>query len=157
VTAGPLHRVEASSRSVIVTGHPDTHQLSSSTDFVVEIGDGNKRKQLLLVEAKVFPKPPAKQKDFWRELPRLWELFSVILPDKVRREAFEPAHQNLLEDYLLMRKFHGRWARRWLGFAFAVRTLFMVLDCLRVLLQSGAGKILLSFLPDVLRTWWRRQ
>ena len=156
VAAMLLHEVEAHSRSIIVGGHPNTND-SSSVDVLVEAEDGDKGKSVLLVEAKVYSEPLAKQNDFWKELPRRWELFSVILPDKVRSEAFEPAYHNMLEDYVVMRKFRGKWARRWLGFAFTVRTLFMVLDCLRVLLQSGAGKILLNFLPDGLRTWWRRQ
>ena len=151
-----LHEVEAPSRSIIVGRHRNTNY-SSSVDVLVETEDGDKGNRVLLVEAKVYSEPSAKQNDFWKELPRRWELFSLILPDKVRSEAFEPAHQNLLGDYLLVRKFRGKWARRWLGCAFGVRTVFMVLDCVRVLLQSGAGKILLNFLPDVLRTWWRRQ
>jgi len=93
----------------------------------------------------------------WKDLPRLWELFSLILPAQVHREAFYPAYQNMLEKYVLARKFRGKWARRWIAFCFTVLSLLMVLDCLRVMLQSGVGKILLKLLPDDLRSWWRRQ
>lgn len=94
---------------------------------------------------------------FLSRVPSLWELFSFILPGKVRREAFDPAFNDMLKDYVRARKFRGKWTLRWLAFAFTVRSLLMVLDCFRVMLQSGAGKILLNFLPDVLRKWWRAQ
>ena len=83
-------------------------------------------------------------------------MFSFMLPRKAQREVFEPAYNDLLEDYVRARRFRGRWARRWLAFAFTVRSLLMVADCLRVLLQSGAGKILVSLLPEAWRNWWRR-
>jgi len=94
---------------------------------------------------------------FPKSLPRLWELFSFILPPKVKREAFDPAYNDMRERFQLALRYSEKWEKRWLKFAFAVQTTYMVLDCFRVMLQSGTGKVLLNFLPDALRNWWRRQ
>ena len=87
----------------------------------------------------------------------VWEIFGFILPDKIQRDAFDPAFNNMLEDYLRARKSRGKWARRWIDFAFTLCAIFIVADCFRVLLQSGVGRILLGLLPEHLRNWWRRQ
>jgi len=84
-------------------------------------------------------------------------LFSFILPGKIQRECFEPAYNDLLRDYVRSRKFRSKWARRWIAFAFTARTLYMVGDCFRVMLQGSAGKLLLGLLPESFRNWWRRQ
>jgi hypothetical protein len=64
--------------------------------------------------------------------PRLWSLLAFLLPRKARAEAYEPAHQELLEDYLVARKlYRTKWARRWLTFCFMLRTVVMVAQSLR--------------------------
>jgi hypothetical protein len=122
-----------------------------------ETEDGEMGNRVVRVEAKHHSGGPAGRTHLWNDLPRLWELFSFILPPGPRREAFEPAFNDLTEKYALARKFRGKWARRWIGFSFSFLSIVMLLDCVRIMLQSGAGKILLKFLPDPLRTWWRRQ
>ena len=97
--------------------------------------------------------PPAKSE----KLPEMWELFSFLLPRKTRRECFEPAYNDLRSETLRARKFHGKWARRWISFCFILKTALMLMECLRVLLQSGTGRIILGLLPESLRNWWRRQ
>lgn len=88
---------------------------------------------------------------------QFWLLFRFALPGRVQRECFEPAFNDLLVDYVRARKFRGTLARRWIAFAFTLRTLFMVADCLRVLVQSGTGKMLLGLLPEHWRNWWKRE
>jgi hypothetical protein len=67
----------------------------------------------------------------------------ATLPRKVRDEVYEPYHQELLEDYLLTRKkYRTRLARRWLTFAFTVRTALVVIQCLYVMLGEKGRKVL---------------
>lgn len=82
-------------------------------------------------------------------LPRYWKLFSYILPHNTRKRVFEPAYQEMFEDYLETRgKYRTKWAKRWLAFTYTVRTAFMVLDCFRALV---AHKVL-----GGLQDWFRR-
>ena len=73
------------------------------------------------------------------------ELFSFLLSRKTRRQCFESEYLDLLKQRKNARKFRGKWARRGIAFAFTMRTLFMVADCL------------LGLLPESLHNWWRRQ
>jgi hypothetical protein len=75
--------------------------------------------------------------------PRLWELFPYVLTRRVRGEVYEPYHQEMLEDYLLARKsYRTKPARRWLTFAFTVRTAYVVAQCLYVMLGETGRKAL---------------
>ena len=90
-------------------------------------------------------------------LPKIWERFSVILPGRLRREAFDPAFNDMLEEYMRAQKFLGNGGRRWLGFGFTLCAVLIVMDCIRVMLTSGASRFLLGIFPESFRAWWRRQ
>jgi hypothetical protein len=90
-------------------------------------------------------------------LPKIWERFSLILPGKLQREAFEPAFNDMLESYMRAQKWLGKRGQRWLAFAFTMCAAFIVLDCIRVMVTSGVGRFLLDALPEPIRAWWRRQ
>jgi len=81
------------------------------------------------------------------DLPRLWRLFPFILPRKVRREVYEPACWELIEDYLEAQRLATTpWARRWLTFALTVRTIGLVLGSLHAAVGDRvvtfAGKLM---------------
>ncbi len=64
--------------------------------------------------------------------PCFWKLFSFILGEKTRTRVFEPAHEDMLEQYYrAKRTYRTKPARLWLAIAFTVRTIVMVLECLR--------------------------
>jgi hypothetical protein len=136
--------------------HCDLHA-NGGVDAVLETSDVHQGRKLFFIQSKSADQIASKKNRYWTNLPRFWELFSFILPCKSRRECFEPAYNDFLEKYVRAREFRGKWARRWIAFAFIILFLFMIADCIRVLFQSGAGKILLGLLPEQLRTWWRRQ
>ena len=76
--------------------------------------------------------------------PRVWKLLAFALPREVRTRVFEPAHQELLEDYLVARgRYRAKWSRRWLIFCFTVRTFLMIVDSLRAVLGLKAVRLLL--------------
>jgi hypothetical protein len=80
-----------------------------------------------------------------------WELFQFILPPKTRREAFEPAYNDLKEDYLKAQAYKSKWAKWWLCFCFILRTTFMVGDCFRVFFDVKMKNILLVLVPLAVR------
>ena len=64
-----------------------------------------------------------------------WRSFSFALPHKTREQVFEPHFNELFEDFCELRhKRQSRGQQAWLRVAFTVRTAFMVLDCLRVMI-----------------------
>jgi hypothetical protein len=86
------------------------------------------------------------------EFPRLWDLLGYLLPPETRRRIYEPAMENLRADYYeTRRRFRTRWSRRFLRFAFAFRTVLLLLDCFRVM---GADRLLLPLVPKTIRRWW---
>jgi hypothetical protein len=86
---------------------------------------------------------------------RFLDLFSYLLPRKTRERVFEPAREELLEDYLTSYShYRTLWARRWLTFCFTFRTAWMVADCIRVMLISPLGRFLLLLIPAAVRRWW---
>jgi hypothetical protein len=75
--------------------------------------------------------------------PRIWALFAYLLPREIRERVYEPAHQELLEDYLeARRRFRTKGACRWLTFCFTVRTAMMWAESLRVMACSKGAKAL---------------
>lgn len=87
--------------------------------------------------------------------PRFWELGQYLLPKKTRKRIYEPAHQELLEDHILIKKrYRTKWAKRWLNFCFAFRTLLLFSDCWRALLANKAFQMLLKLVPVPIREWW---
>src|SRR5208282_233949 len=82
--------------------------------------------------------------------PRIWELFSFILDKQTRERVYEPLYNDMLEKHLESRRFRSKWAKRWLGFAFTVRTACMVLDCARVTLIDRPLHWLRQYLPELI-------
>jgi hypothetical protein len=75
--------------------------------------------------------------------PRLWTMFSFILPRKVRNEVFEPALEELKEDFLVARKLRStRGQRRWLTICFTVRTIILVAQSIRAWLGDRTVRML---------------
>jgi hypothetical protein len=63
--------------------------------------------------------------------PRFWRLFSYCLPRPVRDRYFEPAYNDLLQDYLETRgTYRTIWAKRWLKFYYTLHTVRLVGGCL---------------------------
>jgi hypothetical protein len=89
-------------------------------------------------------------------IPRMWRLFSYILPHRTREQVFEPAYSELLDDYLTTWKEQSKWAQRWLTVAYTWRTFVMVADCLAAASRDRAFRLLAGFLPDWAQDWVRR-
>jgi hypothetical protein len=69
--------------------------------------------------------------------------------------VFEPAYQELCEDYLLTRRaYRTKWAKRWLVVCFTVRTVLMVLDCIRAVCADRSIRFLAQLVPVPLKRWW---
>jgi hypothetical protein len=75
------------------------------------------------------------------------ELFQFILPRTIRREAFEPAYNEIKKDYLLAQQYKSKWAKRWLCFCFICQTTYMIGDCFRVFFGSKLKSLLLLLVP----------
>lgn len=87
--------------------------------------------------------------------PRFWELLGYVLPKKTRERVFTPTYQELLEDYVsVRRKYRTKWARRWLNFCFTFRTLLMIGDCFRAMMADKAFQLLLRLVPEPIKKWW---
>jgi UDP-N-acetylmuramyl pentapeptide phosphotransferase/UDP-N-acetylglucosamine-1-phosphate transferase len=96
-----------------------------------------------------------KRKDFTNRVLAWWELFQFILPSKIRREVFEPAHNDLKEDYLTAKKYQSKWATRWIAFCFICRTVYMVTECLWVAVGVKLEKLILLIVPEAVRRIFR--
>ena len=82
--------------------------------------------------AQATSKPVRSFVSFRIDFPRMWKLFSFILGERTRARVFEPAHEDMLEQYYLAkRSYRTKFARFWLAIAFTVRTLVMVVECAR--------------------------
>lgn len=85
---------------------------------------------------------------------RLLELFQFVLPPKVQREVYEPAFNDLLEDFLIKaRTYNTNWACRWLKLCFVVRAGWMVVGSLWQMFGSVIGKCVLVLVPEQLRKY----
>jgi len=90
--------------------------------------------------------------------PRFWKLFSYVFSHRIRSRIFEPALNEMIEDYLLARQdYRTQWARRWLNFCFTFRMALTVLECFRAVIADSAFRSLARLLPDTLRRWWMLQ
>ncbi len=86
---------------------------------------------------------PAALPDF----PRIWELAGYLLDHKSRRDVYDPSIEELKEDYYITRrKYRTRWARRWLRFSFAVRTIGLFFSCFRNMIGVVIRFLLLCWL-----------
>ena len=88
--------------------------------------------------------------------PRLWELLAFALGKETRRRVYEPVRQELLEDYVRAARYRTKWSRRWLGFCFTLRTILLVLGCIRAASADKTVRFLLRFIPKPLKEWWVR-
>jgi hypothetical protein len=80
------------------------------------------------------------------------ELFSRILPAKVRRDSFEPAYNDEKKDYLHSRHiFKSKPARRWLAFWFALHVSLMVGQCLWGMCSGSVKRFLTDWFTAVLK------
>lgn len=73
--------------------------------------------------------------------PRVWNLFAFILPEDIKDRVYEPARAELLRAYGSRLVYRTKWARRWINFALTVRTLFLVLNCLIVMVPDRAMRL----------------
>jgi hypothetical protein len=92
----------------------------------------------------------------WVNFPRFWICFSYVLSARTREKVFEPAYNELLDDYLSTWKERSKWARRWLMIAYTWRTFVMVVDCLAAASRDRAFRLVSGFLPDWAREWFGR-
>ena len=82
---------------------------------------------------------------------RFWELFSFMLPPKLRREVYEPAYNDLLADFLIALRYRSKWAKRWLWLCFRARTGYMVAECIRVCISAKLRKLIVDSVADLFR------
>lgn len=96
-------------------------------------------------------------------LPRFWELFPIILPRSIRERVYEPAYEELKEDYMRVRnRYRTPWAKRWVKFAFTVRTVYMVGQCFTAMSGSWGRRSIIAFVAwllgglavDTFRQWY---
>ena len=75
-----------------------------------------------------------------------------VLPRQIRREVYEPYYYEMLEDYLIARRWHVRDDRRmWVTFAFAFRAAVALLDCLRIVIAERLPHLLPQAFVRLLR------
>jgi len=90
--------------------------------------------------------------------PRFWKIFGYVFSHRIRSRIFEPALNEMIEDYLLARQdYRTQWARRWLNFCFTFRMVLAVLECFRAVIADSAFRSLARLLLDALRRWWMLQ
>lgn len=90
----------------------------------------------------------------WPGFPRVWELLGFLLGRTIRERIYTPIHHELLEDYLLAKRYRTKGARRWLAFCFTLRTLVLLAECVRAALADKGARLLLKLMPEPLREWW---
>jgi hypothetical protein len=90
-------------------------------------------------------------------LPRFWRLFSYILPKQTRVRVFEPAYNDMLEDYATRGKYRTKWAKRWLAFCFTWHTAWMVVECVASMLSDKALALVRRLWPGLVLWWWLRK
>jgi hypothetical protein len=91
------------------------------------------------------------------DFPRLWNLSAYILDHKTREKIYQPAAEELIEDFLeSRRKYRTPWARRWLTLCFTLRTLFLFSACFRNMVGTAALNFLVGWLPAPIREAFRR-
>jgi hypothetical protein len=82
----------------------------------------------------------------------LIELFSFILPQKIRSNIFEPAYNDEKADYLDARhRYQSSFAGLWLSFWFSAHVVLMVAQCICGMCSERIKRAVLNVLPDVFR------
>jgi len=102
-----------------------------------------------------LPCPNSNQgRDSLHQIVTFWGFFQYILPPKTRREAFEPAYNDIKSDYLISLQYRSKWVRRWFCFCFICRTFFMVGECFWVAGGGKLKKLVLVFIPEAVRKFF---
>ena len=108
--------------------HLTTLELIAQVHYILDEREANQRQSVRVEFLRRTCELPASPPRVG--FPRLWALFPVILSRSVRERMYDPACQELLEDYA---REWARWrtprARRWVRFAFTVRTACLVGGC----------------------------
>jgi hypothetical protein len=100
-------------------------------------------------------RPASRRESSRRDLSRKFELLGAFLPPSIRATAWEPSRQELLEDYVdLRRRVRTPWERRYIVACVAVRAAIALADCLRVCLGDKGLGLVGRVLPAALRHWW---
>jgi hypothetical protein len=74
--------------------------------------------------------------------PRVWSLAAFLLPQALRERVYEPAIQEMYEDYLLTRRaYRTKWSRRWLCLCFTIRTAVLWEQSLRAWGGDRLGRL----------------
>jgi hypothetical protein len=96
---------------------------------------------------------------FLKKLPDRLELFALVLPRKVRGEAFEPFVEEIKEDLVraLAKNRKSRIACYWIAFCAIFRAALATLESFRLLLTGKAFDLVLKLLPIEVRKWWKSQ
>ena len=100
------------------------------------------------------------QRQFLMAFPRYWELLGFAMSRKTRERVFEPAYNDLLAQHAkaVEQRFNKPWTLRWLSFCFAVESIRLVFQCLRVRSCALLGYVALKCLPaglkDAVREFW---
>lgn len=80
------------------------------------------------------------------------ELFSRILPAKIRTEAFEPAYNDEKSSYLQDRRhYKSASARKWLAFCFCLHVALMAIQCFWGMCSDKVKRLLFESLPALFR------
>ncbi|HEY5503656.1 MAG TPA: hypothetical protein VIK28_00750 [Sedimentisphaerales bacterium] len=132
---------------------PPVCNAPQSTPEFCRLSQHNKKAvhYMVVVRNKPKLKTLTESKLYYQKFLNFWELFPFILPAKTRREVYEPAYNDLLADYDKALQFKSPWARRWLTFCFTCRTIFMVVDSLRVLTGSKFRKVVWNSITESFR------
>jgi len=86
--------------------------------------------------------------------PGVWELFGFLLSHKVRERLYMPAVNELLRDYLAAKRYHSKWALRWLDFCFFLRTALLAIDCIRAAGIDKLASYIIRLIPTPWKRWW---
>jgi hypothetical protein len=87
-------------------------------------------------------------------LPRFWDMFPFMLSKKTRTRVYEPACEELKEDYLnALRRFTKPGERRCLKLIFTYRTIVLVVQSLAAGIGDRAMRLVEKVLPILLGRW----
>lgn len=77
-------------------------------------------------------------------LPRIWELLSFTLGKRTRERVWEPACEELLERCAEARRYDGKWEKRYLAIVFSLRTIWLLLQCMKEGLGAATWGLVLE-------------
>ena len=86
-----------------------------------------------------------------------WGFLAYLLSRKARREVFEPAWQELLEDYVVAcGEYPTQWQRRSIKGIFAWRAVCLGWQCVRAVVGDRLIQFLERLAPQLVRWWLTR-